>query len=859
MNARKLLTLLTTLSIVTSQLSIVSLAHADDFTPADVTTGTVTTTSGLASTGAAVNLNASSNFTTNINTGTSTGAVNVGNSAAGAIGLTSGSAFTITGGATSTLSTTAGNLNLQPAGTGTGNVQVGTGTGTGTPDLFILDNKNTAGDPAGNAGATYYNSNTGKFRCYEGASWKDCDTTGGSASLQNAYNAGATITTAGAVPLAFTLTSGGLNVTGAGATAIGNNAGTVAVDSTSWDISAAGVASGLTGLTSSGTVSFTAGMGASGAAINLNANSNFASNINTGTSTGAVSIGNTSAGAVSITSGAAFTLAGGAASTVSTTAGNINIQPAGTGTANVQIGTGGAGTATPDYLGLDVKSTTGDPAGGAEGYMYYNTFDNKFRCFENLAWKDCDTTGATASLQTAYGNGATITTATSTPIAFTLTSGGFNVTGAGATAIGNNAGTVAVDSSDWDISATGAMTGISGITNDAALTTAGGTVSLNASSNFAVNIGTGTTTSTVSIGGNANQVAVDSSVWDITGAGVASGLTGITSTGNVTLTGANIVGATPFVFDGATANAIKTNFAITDPTTTSKTITFPDITGTVVTTGDTDTVTSTMILDNAVTATDLGATLTFADTDLIDLSAINESSATEGLRLPQATNVSAGTAEGQVGWDTTNNLLQVGTNGGIKTIGGYNNIQSFPTGGTWTKPNGVSTVYVQVWGGGGGGGTAGNNQGGGGGGGGGYSAGLVNVTGNVTVTVGGGGAAGAAGGNSSFPGASTLTGNGGGAGTAAGAAGTGGAATGGILNLSGATGGVGEGSDGGGGGSGGGSPFGGGGGGGGPGANGTNPSSGGGAGTAPGGGGGGGSENAGAGGAGGAGLVIVYY
>lgn len=253
-------------------------------------------------------------------------------------------------------------------------------------------------------------------------------------------------------------------------------------------------------LSLTGGITTSAGATISGATNNLNVSSNFATNINTGSSTGAVSIGNSSAGAVSITSGAAFTLTGGAASTVSTTAGNIKIQPAGTGTiANVQIGEGGAGSTTPDYLALDVKSTTGDPAGGTEGYMYYNTFDNKFRCYENAAWKDCDTTGSSTSLQAAYGNGAGITTASATPIAFTLTSGGFNVTGAGATAIGNNAGTVAIDSTSWDISSAGVASGLTGITS------AGGAISLNNNSNFAVDIATGSSTGTVTLGGTGTQ------------------------------------------------------------------------------------------------------------------------------------------------------------------------------------------------------------------------------------------------------------------------------------------------------------------------------------------------------------------
>ncbi|MFA6169379.1 MAG: hypothetical protein WC772_01230 [Candidatus Margulisiibacteriota bacterium] len=188
------------------------------------------------------------------------------------------------------------------------------------------------------------------------------------------------------------------------------------------------------------------------------------------------------------------------------------------------------------------------------------------------------------------------------------------------------------------------------------------------------------------------------------------------------------------------------------------------------------------------------------------------------------------------------------------------NIQVFTSGGTWVKPAGVSVVYVEIWGGGGGARNASNNQSGGGGGGGGYCAGLVSVSGNVTVTVGSGGANGnpaSAGGASSFAGDITLTANGGSDGSTLG--GAGGTATGGTINLTGATGVSGKNSDGAGGGGGGGSPRGGSGGAGGVGANAANPSVNGGEGTQPGGGGGGGSENGGTGGNGGAGLVIVSY
>lgn len=109
----------------------------------------------------------------------------------------------------------------------------------------------------------------------------------------------------------------------------------------------------------------------------------------------------------------------------------------------------------------------------------------------------------------------------------------------GTTTIGDNGDTVAVNSSDWDISTTGAMTGIGAITMDGLLTgTAGATLtgattSINASSNFSTNIGTGTTTSQVSLGGGSNCVAVDSNTWDVSCAGVISGLTGISSSGTV--------------------------------------------------------------------------------------------------------------------------------------------------------------------------------------------------------------------------------------------------------------------------------------------------------------------------------------
>lgn len=102
-----------------------------------------------------------------------------------------------------------------------------------------------------------------------------------------------------------------------------------------------------------------------------------------------------------------------------------------------------------------------------------------------------------------------------------------------------------------------------------------------------------------------------------------------------------------------------------------------------------------------------------------------------------------------------------------------NNIQIFTGAGTytWTKPAGVSNVYVRLWGGGGFG--QGSNQNGAGGE---YTEAPDAVTGNITVTVGTGGTA-TDGTASSFAGTVTLSANGGQVCSHGGAGGTGGTHT----------------------------------------------------------------------------------
>ncbi|MDM8536889.1 tail fiber domain-containing protein [Desulfobacterales bacterium HSG17] len=74
----------------------------------------------------------------------------------------------------------------------------------------------------------------------------------------------------------------------------------------------------------------------------------------------------------------------------------------------------------------------------------------------------------------------------------------------------------------------------------------------------------------------------------------------------------------------------------------------------------------------------------FNDGDLLNLSAVNASGTGEGLILPQAADVSASTAAGQITWDSDDNKLYVGDGTAAKVIGGSSvengNVVAWPDG-----------------------------------------------------------------------------------------------------------------------------------------------------------------------------------
>ena len=82
------------------------------------------------------------------------------------------------------------------------------------------------------------------------------------------------------------------------------------------------------------------------------------------------------------------------------------------------------------------------------------------------------------------------------------------------------------------------------------------------------------------------------------------------------ITGVLEIGAAgSLVFEGTTDNAFETTLAVADAT-ADRTLTLPNVTGTLISTGDTGTVTSTMILNGTIVDADINASAAIVDTKL---------------------------------------------------------------------------------------------------------------------------------------------------------------------------------------------------------------------------------------------------
>jgi hypothetical protein len=204
-------------------------------------------------------------------------------------------------------------------------------------------------------------------------------------------------------------------------------------------------------------------------------------------------------------------------------------------------------------------------------------------------------------------------------------------------------------------------------------------------------------TSTTSSTTIASSTAVKSA-YDLANAALPK--SGGTVTGNL-----EIGTSGSLTFEGATADAFETTLAVVDPT-ADRTITLPNVTGTVVTTGDTGTVTSTMILDGTILNADVNASAAIAGTkispDFGSQNAVTTGTSTaasfiptsstvptNGVYLPAANNVAISTggsgrlfvdASGNVGVGVASPNFSVSIYGATNSYSQYINALSGSTG-----------------------------------------------------------------------------------------------------------------------------------------------------------------------------------
>jgi hypothetical protein len=228
----------------------------------------------------------------------------------------------------------------------------------------------------------------------------------------------------------------------------------------------------------------------------------------------------------------------------------------------------------------------------------------------------------------------------------------------GITSIDGSAATLTTSRTLWGQSfngsaaVTGNLTSVGNITGSGAisLTTAAasnlaltsgttGVVSLDSGTTGAINIGTGANTKTITLGSSTGTVQLPTAVTKVgqtsliqggavsvtfptlagtlvgsgdTGTVTATMLASTTGTGSVVLATFPTFGATGVKFTGSTSGTTT----LLASTTASGTLTLPAVTGTVVTTGDTGTVTSTMILDGTLLNADVNVSAAIAGTKI---------------------------------------------------------------------------------------------------------------------------------------------------------------------------------------------------------------------------------------------------
>jgi hypothetical protein len=160
-----------------------------------------------------------------------------------------------------------------------------------------------------------------------------------------------------------------------------------------------------------------------------------------------------------------------------------------------------------------------------------------------------------------------------------------------------------------------------------------GTVTTVSSSTAALTVATATTTpaltvrsATTSVNGIvqlSNSTSTTSSVLAATPTAVKSAYDlaalALPKAGGVVTGALEIGNSGSLVFEGSTNDGNETTLTVADPT-AARTITLPNVTGTVITTGDSGTVTSAMIANGTIVNADINASAAIADTKLATIS-----------------------------------------------------------------------------------------------------------------------------------------------------------------------------------------------------------------------------------------------
>lgn len=143
------------------------------------------------------------------------------------------------------------------------------------------------------------------------------------------------------------------------------------------------------------------------------------------------------------------------------------------------------------------------------------------------------------------------------------------------------------------------------------------------------------------------------------------------------------------VCEGATADTIETALLFADPASADKTVTVPAITGTLVTTGDTGTVTGLMIANTTIQPGDMDLSQTYSFTGT--LSAASGAFVTD---VDTATNCAAIVVDGQQCWASDTNALYIGNGASATLVGG---LSGTGTDNRLVRWNGTTAVQDSGW------------------------------------------------------------------------------------------------------------------------------------------------------------------